>query len=179
MSAGTSPRPVMSFVLYSPISVLRCGLRSALVLALGLTLSACAGAPAGPLPPSDPALLTFAEELGVDLADFEKTESGLYIQDQIPGVGATAQRESRVWIFYVGYLPDGTVFDAQLQGDPFQFRMGGSEVIRGWNEGIRGMKVGGQRRLVVPPRLAYGSRGRGDVPPGATLVFDLQLIDAN
>ena len=98
------------------------------VVAAALTGTACGGgAPAGPLPPSDPALITFADELAVDLAEFEKTESGLYIQDLSEGVGATAQRTSRVWIFYVGYLPDGTVFDAQLQGDPFQFRLGGNE----------------------------------------------------
>ena len=95
------------------------------------------------------------------------------------GTGTMARRTSRVWIYYVGWLPDGTVFDGQLQGEPFHFRLGGSEVIRGWNEGIRGMRIGGRRRLVVRPGLAYGSRGRGDVPAGATLVFEVQLIDAN
>ena len=145
-----------------------------------LMVAACAGgAPAGPLPPSDPAQLHFASELGIDLADFELTSSGLYVQDLNVGTGATARRTSRVWIYYVGWLPDGTVFDGQLEGDPFHARLGGSEVIRGWNEGIQGMRVGGRRRLVVRPGLGYGSRGRGKVPPGATLVFELQLIDAN
>ena len=95
------------------------------------------------------------------------------------GTGPTARRTSRVWIYYVGWLPDGTVFDGQLEGDPFHGRLGGSEMIRGWNEGIRGMRVGGRRRLVVRPGLGYGTRGRGKVPPGATLIFELQLIDAN
>ncbi len=145
-----------------------------------LMMVACAGAaPAGPLPPSDHAQLRFASELGIDLADFELTSSGLYVQDLSVGTGVTARRTSRVWIYYVGWLPDGTVFDGQLEGDPFHARLGGSEVIRGWNEGIQGMRVGGRRRLVVRPGLGYGSRGRGKVPPGATLVFELQLIDAN
>lgn len=145
-----------------------------------LLVVACAGgAPAGPLPSSDPAQIQFASELGIDLADFELTPSGLYIQELSVGTGATARRTSRVWIYYVGWLPDGTVFDGLLEGDPFHARLGGDEVIRGWNEGIQGMRVGGRRRLVVRPRLGYGSRGRGKVPPGATLVFELQLIDAN
>jgi len=145
-----------------------------------LFLAACAGgARAGPLPPSDPAELQFASELGIDLADFELTSSGLYVQDLSVGTGPTARRTSRVWIYYVGWLPDGTVFDGQLEGDPFHARLGGNEVIRGWNEGIQGMRVGGRRRLVVRPGLGYGSRGRGSVPPGATLIFELQLIDTN
>lgn len=137
------------------------------------------GASDGPLPPSDPAMLTYADELEIDLSEFEKTASGLYIQDVVVGTGARANRTSRVWIMYVGFLPDGTVFDGQLQGDPFHFRLGGSEVIRGWNEGVRGMRVGGRRRLIVRPGLGYGSRGRGDVPPGATMIFDVQLVDVN
>ena len=145
-----------------------------------LLLGACAGgAPAGPLPPTDPAQIEFAPELGIDLADFELTPSGLYVQELNVGTGPTARRTSRVWIYYIGWLPDGTVFDGQLEGDPFHGRLGGSEMIRGWNEGIRGMRVGGRRRLVVRPGLGYGTRGRGKVPPGATLIFELQLIDAN
>ena len=156
--------------------------RRASLATLGATLfmAACAGgAPAGPLPPSDPAQLHFASELGIDLADFQLTASGLYLQDMNEGTGTMARRTSHVWIYYVGWLPDGTVFDGQLQGDPFHFRLGCNEVMRGWNEGIQGMRIGGRRRLVVRPGLAYGSLGRGKVPPGATLVFEVQLIDAN
>ncbi len=145
-----------------------------------LLLGACAGgAPAGPLPPTDPSELQFATELGIDLADFELTSSGLYIQELSEGLGVRAQRTSRVWIYYVGWLPDGTVFNATLQGEPFHARLGSNEVIRGWNEGIQGMRVGGRRRLIVRPGLAYGSRGRGKVPAGATLIFEVQLVDAN
>ncbi len=128
---------------------------------------------------SDPAKLFYAPELSIDLSDFELSESGLYTLDVVVGEGPVARRTSRVWVHYVGWLPDGTVFDASLGGDPYHLRLGGREVIRGWNEGIVGMKRGGTRRLVVPPRLGYGSTGSGDVPPGATMVFELQLIDVD
>ncbi len=129
------------------------------------------------MPPSDPAALFFAPELEVDLSEFTRSASGLYVQDVQLGDGPIARRTSRVWVRYVGWLPDGTVFDGNVGGEPYHMRLGGNEVIRGWNEGIVGMKRGGIRRLVVPPGLAYGSRGRGDVPPGATLVFYLELVD--
>lgn len=152
----------------------------AAALTLTAVLAACAGGPApGELPPDDPALLTYAEELDIDLATFTKTASGLYYKDLVEGTGARANRTSLVWIYYVGWLPDGTVFDGQLQGDPFQFRLNEGEVIRGWNEGIAGMRIGGRRKLVIRPGLAYGSRQQGDVPPGATLVFEVQLVDVN
>jgi FKBP-type peptidyl-prolyl cis-trans isomerase FkpA len=107
----------------------------------------------------------------------ERTSSGLYLEDLAEGMGPSAQRTSLVTIHYVGWLPDGTVVDASLGGEPFQFRMGGNEVIRGWNEGIRGMRLGGRRKLVIRPGLAYGARGTARVPPGATLVFEVQLVD--
>lgn len=131
------------------------------------------------LPPAEPTRLFFAPELAVDLGDFEETSSGLYVQDLVVGEGPVARRTSRVWIRYVGWLPDGTVFDANLGGEPYHLRLGGSEVIRGWNEGIVGMKRGGTRRLVVRPSLAYGSSARGDIPPGSTLVFRLELVDVD
>lgn len=144
-------------------------------------LTACGGA-AGPqatAPASDPELLFYAPELEIDLEDFERTPSGLFVQDITVGDGPVARRTSRVWIHYIGWLPDGTVFDGNLGGDPYHLRLGGNEVIRGWNEGIAGMRRGGVRRLVVRPSLAYGSRGSGDVPPGATLVFRLELVDVD
>ena len=75
------------------------------------------------------------------------------------------------------WLADGTLVDSSVGGEPFVFRLGGQEVIRGWNEGIPGMKIGGRRKLVVRPGLAYGSRGTARVPPHATLVFEVQLVD--
>ncbi len=156
--------------------------KGGVVIAVVLTsvASACGGGPrgdTGPLPSSDPEDLVFAPEVSVDLSAMEKTASGLYLQDIVVGDGPAARRTSRVWVKYVGRLPDGSVFDANLGGEPYHTRLGGSEVIRGWNEGIVGMRRGGIRRLVVPPHLAYGARGTGDVPPGATLIFDLELVD--
>jgi len=140
------------------------------------SLAACAGAPppAGPVEPEE---ITFAPELRVDLAAMERTPGGLYLQDLREGDGFAAARTSFVTLRYVGYLPDGTVFDTTGDGEPFQFRLGGSEVIKGWNQGIPGMKRGGIRRLVIRPSLAYGSRAVGKVPPYATLIFDVQLLD--
>ena len=150
-----------------------------LLLAGTFACSGGAGAPAGPVPPSDPTQLTFAEELQVDLNAFRRTESGLFVQDVSEGSGRFAGRTSRVWIEYVGWLPDGTVFDGNVGQDSYHFRLGGSEVIDGWNEGIVGMRRGGVRRLVVRPELAYGSRGRGKIPAGSTLVFWVRLVDVD
>ena len=151
-------------------------LASALVIGCG---GGAGEAEPGVAPPVDPSMLFFAPELELDLSEFEQRSSGLYVQDVVVGDGPVARRTSRVWIHYVGWLPDGTVFDASLGGDPYHTRLGGNEVIRGWNEGIVGMRRGGVRRLVVPPRLGYGSAGRGDVPPNATLVFRLELVDVD
>jgi FKBP-type peptidyl-prolyl cis-trans isomerase FkpA len=140
------------------------------------SLASCAGAPppAGPVEPEE---ITYAPELRVDLAAMERTAGGLYLQDLREGDGFAAARTSLVTLRYVGYLPDGTVFDTTGDGEPFQFRLGGSEVIKGWNQGIPGMKRGGIRRLVIRPSLAYGARAVGKVPPYATLIFDVQLLD--
>lgn len=145
-----------------------------------LALAACAGGggstPDAPAP-FDPELVAFAPELGVDLAAMERTPSGLYIQDLREGNGFAARRTSLVTLHYVGYLPDGTIFDTSSGGEPLSLRLGGNEVIRGWNQGVPGMKKGGIRRLVVRPSLGYRSQARGKIPPNTTLVFDVQLLD--
>lgn len=154
----------------------------ALLAIAALGLAACAGAAPESevaVPPDDPALIFFAPELDIDLASFQRTPSGLYLQEVQEGEGPVARRTSRVWIEYVGWLPDGSIFDGNVGGDPYHLRLGGNEVIRGWNEGIDGMKRGGIRKLVVPPHLGYGSRGRGDVPPGSTMVFLIELVDVD
>ncbi len=125
----------------------------------------------------DPAQVGFAPELEVDLSAMEQTESGLYMQDISQGAGPTVQRRSLVSIHYAVWLPDGTLVDSSIGGDPFTFRLGGSEVIDGWNEGLQGMRRGGRRKLVVRPGLAYGSAGSANVPPDATLVFEVQVVD--
>ena len=122
--------------------------------------------------------LTYASELEVDFTRMERTSSGLWIEEIAEGVGRQAMTGRETVIQYIGYLPDGTVVDASVGGEPFSFDLGSPDVIRGWNEGIAGMKVGGRRRLVVRPGLAYGSRGRSPaVPPQAVLVFEIQLVD--
>lgn len=120
-------------------------------------------------------------------AAFVKSESGLQYQDLVIGKGAQAITGRPVQVHYTGWLqnPDGSAgkkFDSSLdRGDPFVFPLGGGRVIRGWDEGVVGMKVGGSRKLVIPGALAYGARGAGGglIPPNATLIFDVQLLGVN
>ncbi len=125
----------------------------------------------------DPTEITYADALDVDLSRMEEVEPGLFVEDLIPGSGRAAGRNSRVWIHYVTWLPDGTLIDTSVGRDPFAFRLGEGEVIQGWNRAIPGMLIGGNRKLVVRPGLAYGSRGTANVPPDATLVFQVELVD--
>ena len=107
-----------------------------------------------------------------------KTASGLGIEDLVVGDGATASAGQRVSVHYTGWLENGTKFDSSKdRGEPFMFSLGRGEVIRGWDEGVSGMKVGGKRKLTIPAALGYGTRGAGGViPPNATLVFDVELL---
>jgi FKBP-type peptidyl-prolyl cis-trans isomerase len=108
----------------------------------------------------------------------QKTASGLQYWDVVTGAGQTAVAGKMVQVHYTGWLTDGKKFDSSLdRGQPFQFILGVGQVIRGWDEGVAGMKVGGKRRLRVPPELGYGARGAGaDIPPNATLIFDVELL---
>ncbi len=103
---------------------------------------------------------------------------GLQVTDQLVGTGAEALPGRTVVMHYRGRLADGRSFDSSYQrGQPIQFVLGQKMVIPGWEQGLRGMRVGGKRTLVVPPALAYGAAGQGAaVPPGATLVFDVELV---
>jgi FKBP-type peptidyl-prolyl cis-trans isomerase FkpA len=106
------------------------------------------------------------------------TESGLIIEDIITGTGATAQAGQMVSVHYTGWLTNGTKFDSSKdRNQAFNFSLGGGQVIRGWDEGVAGMQVGGKRKLTIPPQLGYGTRGAGGViPPNATLVFEVELL---
>ena len=107
-----------------------------------------------------------------------KTSSGLTIEDLVVGTGDTAAAGQRVSVHYTGWTTDGKKFDSSKdRGQPFIFSLGEGEVIRGWDEGVAGMKVGGKRKLTIPPELGYGSRGAGKViPPNATLLFEVELL---
>ncbi|MDM4765569.1 FKBP-type peptidyl-prolyl cis-trans isomerase [Pelomonas sp. SE-A7] len=109
-------------------------------------------------------------------------DSGLQYQDTVVGEGAEAKAGARVTVHYTGWLykngGKGKKFDSSKdRRDPFRFRLAGGEVIRGWDEGVQGMKIGGTRMLVIPPELGYGARGAGGViPPNATLLFEVELL---
>lgn len=102
----------------------------------------------------------------------------MVIEDLIVGTGEEAVTGALVTVHYTGWLEDGTKFDSSLdRARPFSFPLGGGRVIKGWDEGVVGMKVGGKRKLTIPPEMGYGSRGAGGViPPSATLVFDVELL---
>ena len=106
------------------------------------------------------------------------TTSGLVFEDLVVGTGNAAASGQKVSVHYTGWLTNGTKFDSSKdRGDPFVFPLGKGHVIKGWDEGVAGMKVGGKRKLTIPPELGYGSRGAGGViPPNATLVFEVELL---
>jgi len=129
---------------------------------------------------------TKKEELNAnDVENATKTETNkimsdtLQIKDSVEGTGKAVVNGNTVVVHYTGTLENGTVFDSSLKRNtPFSFRVGGGEVIRGWEEGLLGMKVGGKRTLVIPSALAYGERGAGGaIPPNATLTFEIELLE--
>ena len=171
----------------APLRAAACG-AAALVLAAACgdgskgaaDSAATAAAPgAGLRPPEnpDPTANTYAPALGVDLKTFTKSASGLYVRDDKVGTGAAAKAGDQVRVHYEGFLTDGKKFDGSRgSGEPFQFTIGQNQVIKAWDEGIAGMRVGGRRTLVSPPDLGYGARGaEPDIPANAVLVFKVEL----
>jgi FKBP-type peptidyl-prolyl cis-trans isomerase len=121
----------------------------------------------------------FAAELGVDTTKMTRMPSGLRYEDVTQGQGTEAVAGRAVTVHYTGWLPDGKKFDSSRDhGQPFTFSLGAGQVIAGWDQGVEGMRVGGRRKLVIPPDLAYGAAGAPpDIPPGATLVFDVEVLE--
>ncbi len=112
-----------------------------------------------------------------DTKDKMIQQSQLQIQDDPMGTGAVAETGKRVVVHYTGRFPDGKVFDSSVtRGEPFQFILGSGQVIKGWDQGVVGMRVGGKRILIVPPDLGYGANDYGPIPGGSTLIFEIELL---
>lgn len=108
-----------------------------------------------------------------------KMENGLHIQDLKVGTGPEVRLGQGLTMHYSGTLEDGTKFDSSYdRGEPFKFVLGAGQVIQGWDLGIQGMKVGGKRKLIIPPALGYGEKGIGPIPPNATLIFEVEVLAA-
>ncbi|HEX3867345.1 MAG TPA: FKBP-type peptidyl-prolyl cis-trans isomerase, partial [Gemmatimonadaceae bacterium] len=155
------------------------------VIVCGATLSSCGGSASAasssaPSPAEAPRPIagdvertTFAPSLGVHLDSMSRRASGLYVQDVKTGTGNFAAVGRTVVVRYEGWLPSGKQFDAS----EITVTLGSNKTIAAWEQGLLGMRVGGERRLVVPPNLGYGSHGAGaDIPPNAVLVFEMQLL---
>lgn len=149
-----------------------------LIFAAGMAMAvACT-----PEPPTGPAPAiedtTFASSLNITLSSMTKTTNGVYFQDLTPGTGAAAASGSHLTVRYTGYFTNGTSFDTNIGSGKtaLEFTLGSSQVIKGWDEGLVGLKVGGTRRLIIPPALGYGSGQYQNIPPNSILVFTVQLV---
>lgn len=145
-------------------------MRRPILLALGLAMLACGDRAPDAEPPVP---------LDLDMDAMTTTATGLRFRDLAEGEGEPARHGDVVVVHYTGWLLDGTKFDSSRdRDDPFEFQLGAGRVIQGWEEGVAGMMPGGRRQLVIPPELAYGATGAGGViPPNATLVFDVELLE--
>ncbi len=153
----------------------------ALVLVFTIGLAAC-GSGSKATPTSTPSAATGATAVAGGIPTVEKVatvivDSGLRIIDIHVGTGAEAKLGDTITVQYTGYLADGTIFDGPaIHGGPQQYQLAVGSLIQGWIDGVPGMKIGGKRRLVIPSALAYGASGKGQIPPNATLTFDIELV---
>jgi FKBP-type peptidyl-prolyl cis-trans isomerase FkpA len=151
-----------------------------LALTAAVALSGCGtpaqtAAPSSPAQPTEPATSQAATPVAP-----APVAKGLIIKDTVVGKGAEAKSGDKVTVNYTGWLTDGKKFDSSIGKAPFEFTLGAGEVIPGWDQGVAGMKVGGKRKLTIPPDLGYGATGAGGViPPNATLLFDVELLKVN
>ena len=130
-------------------------------------------------PTSTPAIINQEEtaSTGADMANINTTADGLQIEDQTVGTGGEAKSGDTVTVNYLGTLENGTKFDSSYdRNQPFTTQIGVGQVIQGWDEGIVGMKVGGKRKLTIPPALGYGSQATGSIPANSTLIFEVELL---
>lgn len=152
-------------------------MRKLYIAATLLSLLACRKADTSAQVSGSPETVKYAKELDVHLDHMTKLPSGLYILDVKEGTGPAIQPGQVAQVHYTGWLVNGKQFDSSVGGEPLEFVIGQRRVIDGWEEGVAGMKVGGKRRLVIPPELGYGSAGAPPViPANATLVFDVELV---
>ena len=122
--------------------------------------------------------LQVVNETAVPTIDTQVTEPNMQIEDITIGSGEVVKAGDTVFVHYEGTLTNGQLFDSsKRRGEPFSFTVGAGQVIAGWEQGLIGMQIGGERKLVIPPELAYGERGIGPIPPNATLMFTIELID--
>jgi FKBP-type peptidyl-prolyl cis-trans isomerase len=154
--------------------------RPAAVLAvlLAIALGACREIT---VPFEDPGTTTFAPSLSINLsaAGWTKTASGLYYRDITAGSGETADSGETIRAYYKGWLTDGRSFESNRDsGQPISFVLGAGAVVKGWDEGFRGMRVNGRRQLVIPPALGYGAKSTGSIPAGSVLIFEVDLVSA-
>jgi FKBP-type peptidyl-prolyl cis-trans isomerase FkpA len=152
-------------------------MRTVAVLAITLTGCASGGAPMAALRPVES--IPFASSLDVNLARMTKTPSGLYYRDIEVGTGLVVRAKMDVMVHYTGWLTNGVKFDSNGETDaPITVPVGRGRTIKGWDEGLQGMRVGGRRQLVVPSELGYGSERSGQIPADAVLVFDIHVVSA-
>jgi FKBP-type peptidyl-prolyl cis-trans isomerase len=149
------------------------------LLALTVAAAACGSSSTEPAAAVPIEQTTFAPSLGVDLAQSTRLPSGLYYRDLVAGSGTTLASGQTVGMRYVGTFANGEEFDSNPAPKPiFSFRLGAGQVIKGWDQGLVGMKVGGKRQLIIPPALGYGPNDYGPIPGNSVLVFTVDAISA-